>query len=446
MNEQRVRMTVVCLCLGVSIGLASVQADNWPHWRGPEFNGSSAEAGLPTDWSMTDNIAWKFDLPGCSAATPIIWGDSVFLSNTDEENDALLAICLDRKTGNTRWQHTIAPGTHRDRRSSYAAASPATDGEHVIFLYSTGEVVAFDVAGRRLWDRNLHEDYGPFAFQWTYASSPTLYEGRLYIQVLQRDVPVGGRGKPGRANASYILAVDPATGKTLWRQIRPSKGVAESREAFTTPIPAELDGTKQLLIGGGDCLTGHDLVTGKELWRWGTYNPRRKGHWRLVPSPVAGKDTVLICAPKNEPVYAIQPHKKTGVLDDSALAWDSELNRNVVTSDVPAPAFYDGDFFVLNDRRQHLSRIEPRTGEVKWSERAPGRSKYEASPVLADGKVYVINQAGDVGIMSAANGEVLNVIPMDDTRGGDLVRASIAVSQGQLFIRTSRTLYCVGSS
>ncbi len=212
MNNQRRIGMGICLCLSMSLGLSTVQADNWPHWRGPAFNGTSAESDLPSDWSKTDNIAWKVDLPGCSASTPIIWEDSVFLSNTDEENNAILAVCLDRKTGKTRWRHVIAEGTRRDRKSTYAAASPATDGERVIFLYSTGEVVAFDIAGSRLWDRNLHEDYGQFAYQWTYASSLTLYEGRLFVQVLQRDVPVRGRGKPGRANDSYILALNPATG------------------------------------------------------------------------------------------------------------------------------------------------------------------------------------------------------------------------------------------
>lgn len=245
-----------------------------------------------------------------------------------------------------------------------------------------------------------------------------------------------------RKNESYILAMNPATGKTLWRQIRPSKARAESREAFTTPIPYSFGGNKQLLVVGGDVLTGHDLETGKELWRWGTWNPRRITHWRHVPSPVAGEGIVLVCAPKNDPIYAIQP-KGTGVLADDAIAWDSRDVREV-SSDVPTPAFYDGDFFVLSDLRKSLSRVEPRTGKVKWTIPTPGRAKYEASPLAADGKIYLINHAGQVAVINAANGEVLNVITMDKPSGQEVVRASISAAYGRLFIRTTRRLYCVG--
>jgi len=253
---------------------------------------------------------------------------------------------------------------------------------------------------------------------------------------------VRGRGLKDKKNESYVLAIAPNTGKTLWRQIRPSEARAESLEAFSTPIPFSFGGKEQLLIVGGDVLTGHDLKTGKELWRWGTWNPRRIGHWRLVPSPVAGDDVVLACGPKNAPIYAIRP-SGSGVLDDSAIAWNSEDVREV-TSDVPTPAFYDGDFFVLSDLRKCLSRVEPRTGKVKWTIQTPGRAKYEASPLAADGKIYLINHAGEAAVINAANGDVLKVIPMDKSSGREVVRASISAAHGQLFIRTTRRLYCVG--
>jgi len=245
-----------------------------------------------------------------------------------------------------------------------------------------------------------------------------------------------------KVNEPYILAVNPDNGETLWRQIRPSKAVAESREAFSTPIPASIDGRKQLLVAGGDALTGHDLETGAELWRWGTWNPRRITHWRLVPSPVAAGNIVLACAPKNDPIYAIRV-KGTGVYDDSSIAW---VSRDVpqVSSDVPTPAYYDGDFFVLSDLRKALSRVEPQTGKVKWSIETPGRRKYEASPLAADGKIYIIDHSGEVAIVSAADGTIIRQIQMDEPRGQQFVRASIAAAHGQLFIRTTNKLYCVG--
>jgi outer membrane protein assembly factor BamB len=302
--------------------------------------------------------------------------------------------------------------------------------------------VCFDTAGQRLWGRNLERDYGPFAFQWTFSSSPTLFAGKLYLQVLQRDVPVEGRGLQDRENESYLLALDPASGKTLWRHVRPSQAVAESREAFTTPIPFSVEGKFQLLVVGGDALTGHEPESGKELWRWGDWNPMRIPHWRHVPSPVAGDGIVLACAPKRDPIYAIKAGG-SGQLDDRAVAWISR-EQNQVSSDVPTPAFYDGDFFVLSDVRRSLSRVEPRTGKVKWTVPTPGRSKYEASPLAADGKLYLINFDGQVAVVRAADGQIEKLIPMDEPKNGEFVRASISAADGQLFIRTTRKLYCVG--
>ncbi|MHC4643536.1 MAG: outer membrane protein assembly factor BamB family protein [Planctomycetota bacterium] len=430
------------LLVFVFMAVSTACGSDWSNWRGPFYNGTTDEKNLPSSWSQTEGIAWSVDLAGCSAATPIIKGDKVFLSGVDADRNMLVAMCFDRTNGKQLWQHDIAKEISRDRRSTYAAGSPVTDGKLVYFLYGNGELVCFDVGGQRKWARNIQKDYGPFAFLWTYGGSPALVDGRLYVQVLQRDVPVSGRGLRDQKNESYLLAMNPETGKTLWRQIRPSKARAESLEAFSTPIPFSYKGREQLLVVGGDALTAHDLETGKELWRWGTYNPSRVPHWRLVPSPVASSDIILACGPKNAPIYAIRAGG-TGVLKDNDVAWKSADVRQV-SSDVPTPAFYDGDFFVLSDLQKSLSRVEPRTGKVKWTIRTPGDSKYEASPLAADGKLYLINHSGDVAIIDAANGNVLKVIDMGKPSGREVVRASISVANGQLFIRTTRKLFCVG--
>ena len=425
------------------VAASAAEAGNWPHWRGPYFNGSSDEKDLPSHWSKTENIAWSAELAGAAASTPIVWEDRVFLSGVDSANDALEAMGFDRTSGKLLWQHDVAQGIRKDERSNFASSSPVTDGKLVIFFYGNGDLVCFDLDGRRRWARNIQDDYGPFAFQWTFSSSPTLFGGKLYLQVLQRDVPVAGRGLADRENESYLLALDPETGNTLWRRVRPSEAVAESREAFSTPIPFSYNGREELLIVGGDALTGHDAETGDELWRWGTWNPMRISHWRLVPSPVAGGGVVLACAPKHNPVYAVKAGS-TGRLDDGALAWASR-DIGEVSSDVPTPAYYDGDFFVLSDVRKSLSRVEPRTGQVKWTVAAPGFAKYEASPLAADGKIYLINFDGQVAVVGAAGGEVLHTIPMDEPAHGEVVRASISAAHVQLFIRTTRRLYCVGA-
>ena len=236
--------------------------------------------------------------------------------------------------------------------------------------------------------------------------------------------------------------MDPNTGKTLWRQFRPSKAVVESREAFSTPIPAVIDGKDQLLVVGGDDLTGHDAATGAELWRWGTWNPNRQEYWRIVPSPVMGKGVILACGPKTAPIFAIKPNG-SGMLGDDAIAWNSK-DISELTSDVPTPAFYDGDFFVLSDLRKHLMRVDAATGKVKWDIETPGKAKYEASPLVADGKVYIINHAGEAAVIDAATGGFISGVVMDDPKSREVVRASISAANSQLFIRTTRNLYCVG--
>ncbi len=434
-------LSLICLLLVP----AAVHAENWPNWRGPHYNGSTTQQDLPVQFSRTENIAWSVDLPGAAAATPIVWEDRVFLAGVDAERDMLLASCYSRTDGELLWQHDVAEGSRKDNRSNFASSSPVTDGQIVVFFYGNGELVCYDLDGQQKWARNIQQDYGDFAFLWTFSSSPLLFDGKLYVQVLQRDVPVEGRGLVGQENKSYLLAIDPQTGKSLWRHFRPSQARAESLESFSTPIPLIHDDRKQVLVAGGDDLTSHDAATGEELWRWGTWNPERITHWRLVPSPVAGQGVVLACAPKRDPIYAIRLNG-SGRLDDSSIAWVSEPRQSRVSSDVPTPALYDGDFFVLSDLHRALTRVEPQSGEVKWMVETPGRPKYEASPLAADGKIYLINFDGTVVIYDADSGEQLEEISLDEPRDGEMVRASVIAAHGQLLIRTTRNLYCVGSA
>jgi len=161
-----------------------------------------------------------------------------------------------------------------------------------------------------------------------------------------------------------------------------------------------------------------------------------------VPSPVAGGGVILACAPKGDPIYAIKAGGK-GKLDDSAIAWKTDGKREL-TSDVSTPLFYEGDFFVLRESRARLSRVDAK-GEEKWSVDLPGNKKFEASPTGADGRIYLMNFAGDVVVVDATKGEVLSNIAMGES-GDDMTRSSIAVAGGQLFIRTNQKLYCIGKA
>ncbi len=425
------------VCLSGSLG-----AENWPHWRGPHFNGSSTEQKLPPTFSKTNNVQWVAPLPGPAAATPIIWGDRVFISSTDLRTKTLHAFALDRRTGKELWNHEIAPGFNLDDKSNLASPSPVTDGELVCFLYGTGDLVAFDFSGKKLWARNLQKDYGQFAYQWTYGASPTLFDGKLFIQVLQRDVAVHGRGRKDGPNDSYLLALAPKSGQEIWKHIRPSEAHEESHEAYSTPIPFEHAGRQEILITGGDCISGHSLTDGAEFWRWGSWNPNRITHWRLVPSPVTGGDVVLACAPKGSPVFAVKAGSK-GALDDSGLAWT--IQDREVSSDVGTPLFYQGRFYVLNGDKKNIARIDPATGKADWIGDLGTRVKIESSPTGADGKIYFQNFRGEVFVVAAAaEFKLLHVAAMGDEDDNDL-RSTVAVAQGGLFIRTGSKLYCVGT-
>ncbi len=443
------------LLLTTTLTLTSMllgHAENWSNWRGPLYNGSSPEKNLPATFSKTENIKWTAPLPGYSAATPVIHGDRVFVSSADAQTSKQLALCLDRKTGKELWRAEVGENATTDRQNSNTCSpSPATDGKIVVFFYGNGDLRGFEVGGKKLWERNI----GPFAFQWTFSTSPLLLDGKLYMQVLQRDVAVNGRGKP-TGNESFLLAIDPQTGKDLWKHLRPSAAAAESLEAFSTPTPFTQNGRKELIIVGGDCITGHNPADGAELWRWGTWNPTKIGHWRLVPSPTVGAGVVLACAPKGAPVYAVKIGG-SGTLNNKSLAWQSHVqkeedeataaptpNERDLTSDVPTPLFYDGKFYILNGTKKKLLCVEPATGKIIWSGDL-GKSTFQSSPTAADGKIYVMNWDGEVFVVHAGGSEfkLLHATSLKD-EGDKNLRPSIAISQGNLFIRTGQKLYCVG--
>ncbi|MHB1305787.1 MAG: outer membrane protein assembly factor BamB family protein [Limisphaerales bacterium] len=427
------------IAAGTLVHLAG--AADWSQWRGPFANGSSTETNLPSAFSKSDQVRWVTDLPGPSAATPVVQGNQVFVSSTDRSDGALLAMAFDRHTGREQWRNRTGERSQRDDRSNFASSSPVASGDHVFFFYASGDLFAFDLQGKPVWHRNLCADYGEFAFLWTFASSPLLSDGQLYIQVLQRDVPVNGRGKTDGPIASYLLALDPATGKELWKATRPSDAVGESFEAYSTPVPFTFEGRKELLVIGGDCLTGHDPKDGRELWRWGTWNPNKISHWRLVPSAVSGSGLILAAGPKNAPVFAIRAGGQ-GKLDDQAIAWSTASDKTI-TADVPTPLFYQGDFFILSDLRKTLTRLEAASGQVRWQIETPGSAKYEASPTGADGRIYLQNFKGEVVVVEAADGRLAHQTSLGES-GDDRIRSSVVPAHGQLFVRTNQKLFCFG--
>jgi outer membrane protein assembly factor BamB len=454
-KKSRLRSHASLLACGLFF--TTLQAADWPGLRGPAHNGSSPEKGLPSVFSPTEKLKWQRPLPGPSGATPAISGGMVYVSAAVESEQKLYALAYDIATGEERWRHALAEGFRHDDRSNFASPSPTTDGERAYFLYATGDLVAISSAGQIVWKKNLAQEYGRFAIQWTYGSSPVVHEGRLYIQVLQRneafDFGGSARGEKDRPNQSYLLALDPATGRELWKHNRPSEAVQESLEAFSSPVLWESAGRRELLISGGDALTGHDPATGREIWRWGTWNTAKNAFWRLVPSPVAGDGSVLVCAPKGEPVYAVKAGLSGSHTDEASLRWRTARNdedtptpaHKRISTDVPTPLFYEGHFYILNgDGRRSLACMTP-DGTLKWHEELEGKTKIEASPTGADGKIFLIDHAGKVTVIRANPDkfEKLHEASFTDSSARD-IRSSIAIGTQRIFVRTHDTLFCVG--
>jgi outer membrane protein assembly factor BamB len=415
----------------------SLPAENWPQWRGPVFNGSSPEQHLPSQWSKTENVAWVTPLPGYSGATPVIWDNSVFVSSPDDQKNVNL-LCLDRQTGQVRWTRKVASGDFEKGRNNCASPSPVTDGERVFILFATGDLAAFDFTGKEIWHRNLATDYGRFAIMWIYGSSPLLYHGKLYVQVLQHGkVPADySQAQDGRADReSFLLALDPATGTNLWRQIRVTDAFSEAQEAYTTPIPVESPTGAEIIVVGGNYVTAHSALDGTELWRCGGLNDKREPYWRVVPSAVAGNGLIFACGPKRDPVLAIKDGGR-GLVTSTNVAW----RFDEFPSDCATPLYYNNRLFVLDGDRQVLTCLRPQTGQKVWQGHLDVHEIFRASPTGADGKIYCISERGTAFVLGAGEEfKVLATIPM----GESPVRSSIAVAKGSLFIRTAKNLYCI---
>lgn len=409
------------LCCGIATSGVALHAEPWPQWRGPQLNGISAERNLPVTWSARENIAWKLAMPERSGSTPIVWGDIVFVNVGEGANLALWAI--DRANGAPRWKRPLGGGNRRMMKQQMSSPSPVTDGKTVWVMTGTGILKAFDVTGRELWTRDIQADYGRFGLQWGYASSPLLFQGALFVQVLHgmhTDEP------------SYLLRIEATTGKTVWRVERPTRARHESPDAYTTPAVLRHGGATEIVITGGDAATGHDPATGKELWRADGLNPQNDSSYRIVASPIAFNDFVY--APTRErPLLALRAGGR-GDISKTHVAWS--FNNG---PDVPTPVTDGQLFYSINDRGI-MYCLDARTGKTVYGPQRLRSATYSGSPVLADGKIYITDEDGVTTVLQA--GPTFAKLAENDLE--DYTLSSPAVSDGQIFIRTASFLYAVG--
>jgi outer membrane protein assembly factor BamB len=396
-------------------------AENWPQWRGPNLNGISNEKNLPVRWSAEENITWKLAMPAWSGSTPIIWGNLIFINVAD--GDELAFWCVDRNKGAMLWKKPLGGGNVKMRKQNMSSPSPVTDGQNVWVITGTGVLKGFDFKGTELWARDIQKDYGRFGLNHGYASSPLLFEDSLYVQVLH-----GMRTD----DPSYILRIDKKTGKNLWRVERPTQAIQESPDSYATPGLLRYGRTTEIVITGGDCVTGHDPATGKELWRMNGLNPDNNPFYRIVASPIVA-DGIIYSSTRVKPVMAIKAGGR-GSLSESHKLWSFDRGP-----DVPS-VLSDGKYFYSIDDRGVVWCLDAKTGQTVWGPQRIKSATYSSSPVLADGKIYITNEDGLTTVLKA--GDKFEVVAENDLK--DYCLSSPAISDGQIFIRTTQYLYCIG--
>jgi outer membrane protein assembly factor BamB len=474
------RIVVVGLTIFLYHLCATGIAQHWPHWRGPGHNGVSTETGLPVSWGAecapttpganqlasgpaasddgnvtgqraqgrrgggpegrpltsiacntieTKNVAWKLPLPAYSGSTPIIWGNTILLNVATGANTGELELwAIDRTKQAVAWKRRLADSNHMERKQNMSSPSPVTDGKQIWVMTGLGIFKAFDFAGNELWSRNLQTDYGRFGLNWGYASSPLLKGDALYVQVLhgmKTDDP------------SYVLKIDKMTGKTLWRVERPTPAVFESPDSYTTPTWIEANGRAELIVTGGDVVSGHDPATGREYWRADVLNPGRDRNYRIVASPTI-VEGLIIAPTRNNPLVAMRPGGN-GDVAASHVAWTFAQGP-----DVPTPVSDGKLLYVVRDTGVVFA-LDVKTGATVYGPKRLPPGTYSASPILADGKIYVTTEEEGLTTVFRAGPE-FEILSSNSLLGdcSPYCLSTVAISEGQLFMRTSSFLWAIG--
>jgi len=392
------------------LAAAPLAAENWPQWRGPRLDGTSVDQGFPKEVDKK-TLTWKTELPGEGHASPIVWNDQVFVAASDAETEERLLMCLDRTSGKLSWKTVVlkAPLEGKHKLNSHASSTPATDGERVYtsFLDVDKVVVsAHDLAGKQAWQVRV----GNFASKHGLSSSPIIYKDKVIV-----NCDHDGDG--------YIVALARVDGKELWRIERPNK-----TRSYCVPLIREMAGKTQMVLSGTKCVTSYDPDTGKLIWM--IDGPTEQFVASLVYNEKAGLLFMTGGFPEHH-ILAIKPDGE-GDVTETHIAW--RTNKGVAY--VPSPISEGGYFLVVSDSGiAHC--FEAKTGEILWEERL---REHHASLVSAEGNVYFIN---DFGLMRVVKpGKRYDLVAESDFE--EKVFASPAMSEGQLFVRGGKHLFCVG--
>ena len=423
---------------------------NWPSFRGPNASGIADGQAPPIRWNAAtqQNVAWRTPIPGLGHSSPVVWNDRVFLTSaissdpnsvfkfgrdgsidrrTDISEHIWTVYALDRYSGAVVWRHDAFRGLPRIQRhpkNSYASATPATDGEHLVVMFGSEGLYCYDLGGELLWSRDLGPIDGGASYDDTYrwgsASSPIIYRGLVIVQADQQQ-------------DSFIAAYDVTSGDEVWRTAR------DVISSFSTPTVYEGDDRTELITNGPERIDGYDPLSGEPLWMM------RGSSFNTTPTPVIGNGLFFVASGyRIRPIFAIRP----GANGDISLPEDERANEFVAWSSprfgpyMTTPLVYRDHLYVVSDGGV-VTAFEAASGERVYQARLGNvGGAHSASPIAAEGRIYAASEDGDVFVFTAGEEhELLAVNPV-----GEVILATPAISEGQVFVRTTRHLFAFAES
>jgi outer membrane protein assembly factor BamB len=415
--------SMVISSLLLALAGPAVAAESWMQFRGPGGQGISAETGLPTRWSSSSNVAWKTKLPGAGTSSPILIGDKLYLTTYsgynvpgDEGDPSQLKrhlVCLDRKSGKLLWSKDVAaklPEQDRIRDDhGYASSTPVSDGKSIYCFFGKTGVVAFDLAGKQLWQA----DVGSGLSGWGSAASPVLFDDLVIVNA--------------SVESSSLVALNQDTGLEVWR----TRGIHES---WNTPVLAKTqDGQTELLLAISGNVLGLDPKSGEQLWSCDTRIP-----WYMVPSTVVHDGVSYWIGGRSGAAFAVRLGGR-GDVSDSHRVWTGTMNSNV-----PSPLVHKGHLYWASDSQGMMFCAEAATGKMVYQERLPRADTLYSSPMLADGKIYVVDRSGKTFVVAAS--PKFQLLATSDLRSDDdrsIFHACPIAADGRLLIRSNMYLYCL---
>ncbi len=413
----------ICFTVTLTISLwctAASLADNWSSFRGKNGQGISPETNLPLHWTATDNIRWKTEIPGEGWSSPIVHDGAVYLTTATEDGSSCRIISLNSKTGIINWNaqvHRQEPGAKR-KQNSYATPTPVTDGNRIYAVFADGTVVAVDRRGKLVWKNQevrFHSLHG-------LGASPILSNGRVVMPFdgSSRDQKEVGWKVPW--DQAVLLAIDSNTGKTVWRGKR-----GASRVGHVTPITTN-DG-KHVISAAGDRVQAFESNTGKLVW---SVYSQGEG---VTPTPALGDGIIFTSSGFEEPTIRAIRLNGEGDVTDTHIEWEQKKGVPAM----PSPLLVGPHLYTIT-RDNILYCIAVSNGEIVWNKRLDGT--HSASPVFADGRIYILSETGNTMVIQpGAKFVELANNPLDEK-----CLASMAVSDGQLFIRGIKHLFCIGDA